>query len=68
MTTRFAALAVELDRSRARSDSNGVGDREVGDARLHDRQMGQLRSAALAAGLPITEDEDVSFFRGRIPA
>ena len=35
--------------------------------RLHDRQMVQLRSAAMAAGLPITEDEDVSFFHGRIP-
>lgn len=36
--------------------------------RLHDRQMTQLRSAALAAGLPITEDEDAMFFAGRIPA
>jgi hypothetical protein len=34
--------------------------------RLHDRQMVQLRSAALAAGLPITQDDDASFFRGRI--
>jgi 4-hydroxy-tetrahydrodipicolinate synthase len=36
--------------------------------RLHDRQMQQLRSAAKASGLDITEDSDADFFRGRVPA
>lgn len=36
--------------------------------RLHDRQMKQLRSAAIAAGIPVTQDEDSEFFVGRIPA
>lgn len=36
--------------------------------RLHDRQMGQLRAAALASGLDIEAAEDAAFFAGRIPA
>ena len=35
-------------------------------ARLHDRQMQQLRAAALASGLPITDEPDTAFFEGRI--
>jgi dihydrodipicolinate synthase/N-acetylneuraminate lyase len=34
--------------------------------RLHDRQMQQLRSAALASGLSITDEPDAHFFAGRI--
>lgn len=34
--------------------------------RLHDRQMVQLRSAAVAAGLRITDEPDAAFFTGRI--
>ena len=33
--------------------------------RLADRQMKTLRSAALAAGLPVTDEPDTEFFRGR---
>ena len=36
--------------------------------RLHDRQMQFLRSAAVAACIDITEDEDACFFEGRIAA
>lgn len=36
--------------------------------RLHDRQMQQLRSAALSAGIDVTDDEDAEFFRGRVAA
>ncbi len=36
--------------------------------RLHDRQMKQLRSAATAAGIPVTYDDDAAFFRGRVTA
>lgn len=35
-------------------------------ARLHDRQMVQLRNAAIAAGLDVTDEPDVNFFTGRI--
>ena len=34
--------------------------------RLHDRQMQQLRKSAIDSGIPITDDEDASFFTGRI--
>jgi dihydrodipicolinate synthase/N-acetylneuraminate lyase len=34
--------------------------------RLHDRQMQQLRNAARASHLDITEDSDAEFFRGRV--
>jgi 4-hydroxy-tetrahydrodipicolinate synthase len=37
-------------------------------ARLNAAQMSQLRSGALASGLPVTEDPDEAFFRGRNPA
>jgi hypothetical protein len=33
--------------------------------RLHDRQMVQLRGAAMAAGIDVTTDEDAAFFEGR---
>lgn len=33
--------------------------------RINDAQMGRLRSAALASGLPVTDDEDHLFFAGR---
>jgi 4-hydroxy-tetrahydrodipicolinate synthase len=36
--------------------------------RLHDRQMKLLRSAAVASGLDITDDEDALFFEGRLRA
>jgi hypothetical protein len=36
--------------------------------RLHDRQMRQLRDAALASGIEVTRDEDASFFTGRVVA
>jgi 4-hydroxy-tetrahydrodipicolinate synthase len=35
-------------------------------ARLHDRQMQQLRAAAEASALPITDEPDRLFFRGRV--
>lgn len=34
--------------------------------RINDQQMLRLRTAAVASGLPVTSDEDVSFFTGRI--
>lgn len=34
--------------------------------RLHDRQMQQLRSAALASGMQVTDEPDAHFFTGRI--
>lgn len=34
--------------------------------RLHDRQMQQLRKAAIDSGISVTNDEDASFFAGRI--
>ncbi|WP_433413275.1 dihydrodipicolinate synthase family protein [Microtetraspora malaysiensis] len=36
--------------------------------RINDAQMTRLRSAALASGLPVTDDEDHLFFRGRVAA
>jgi dihydrodipicolinate synthase/N-acetylneuraminate lyase len=36
--------------------------------RLNAGQMAQLRSGARASGLPVTEDPDDAFFRGRNPA
>lgn len=35
-------------------------------ARLHDRQMIQLRSAAIASGMQVTEESDANFFAGRV--
>lgn len=35
-------------------------------ARLHDRQMIQLRSAAIASGMQVTEEPDANFFAGRV--
>ncbi|GAA3652685.1 hypothetical protein GCM10022237_10730 [Nocardioides ginsengisoli] len=35
--------------------------------RLHDRQMKQLRAAAIESGLPITDEPDALFFDGRVP-
>lgn len=34
--------------------------------RLHDRQMQQLRAAAIASGLQITDEPDAHFFAGRV--
>jgi 4-hydroxy-tetrahydrodipicolinate synthase len=36
--------------------------------RVNAAQMGQLRAAAKASGLPVTDDPDEEFFRGRHPA
>lgn len=36
--------------------------------RLHDRQMQQLRSAAIASELPVTDEPDALFFAGRVAA
>jgi dihydrodipicolinate synthase/N-acetylneuraminate lyase len=36
--------------------------------RLHDRQMKLLRSAAQEAGLPVCDEPDAEFFRGRVRA
>lgn len=36
--------------------------------RLHDRQIVQLRTAAVAAGIAVTDDDDREFFRGRVVA
>lgn len=36
--------------------------------RLSDGQMSTLRSAAVASGIPITDEDDADFFRGRIAA
>jgi dihydrodipicolinate synthase/N-acetylneuraminate lyase len=44
---------------------NGGGVRSP-HARLHDRQMVQLRAAAVASGMDITEEPDADFFAGRI--
>lgn len=33
--------------------------------RINDQQMQRLRSAALASGLPVTDDDDAAFFVGR---
>jgi dihydrodipicolinate synthase/N-acetylneuraminate lyase len=44
---------------------NGGGIRSP-HARLHDRQMTQLRNAALAAQMDITDEPDCDFFLGRI--
>jgi dihydrodipicolinate synthase/N-acetylneuraminate lyase len=35
--------------------------------RLNDRQMATLRGAAIASGLPVTDDPDAAFFEGRNP-
>lgn len=35
-------------------------------ARLHDRQMIQLRSAAIDSGMQVTEESDANFFAGRV--
>ncbi len=35
--------------------------------RLNDGQMGALRAGLVAAGLPVTDDEDAAFFVGRNP-
>lgn len=35
--------------------------------RINQAQMAQIRSAAVAAGLPVTEDPDAAFFVGRNP-
>jgi 4-hydroxy-tetrahydrodipicolinate synthase len=44
---------------------NGGGVRSP-HARLHDRQMVQLRAAAVACGMDITDESDADFFAGRI--
>jgi dihydrodipicolinate synthase/N-acetylneuraminate lyase len=36
--------------------------------RINSAQMGQMRAAAVAAGLPVTDEPDAAFFAGRNPA